>query len=75
MRLGLDQIIGAPENAGETSMPNDMDIELSDNELLEAAFAQAEYCISILRNVVADGGPDAATAQADLEMLATALAA
>ena len=56
-------------------MPNDMTAEMSDNDLIDAAFAQAEYCISILRNVVADGGPEAATAKADLEMLATALAA
>ncbi|MBS0296630.1 MAG: hypothetical protein JSR45_09980 [Proteobacteria bacterium] len=46
-----------------------------EDAILAAAFAQAECAISILKNIVADGGPSAAVAQADLEMLATAAAA
>jgi hypothetical protein len=46
-----------------------------EDAILSAAFAQAEYAIEILKNIVADGGPAAREAQADLASLAAQAAA
>lgn len=46
-----------------------------EDDILAAAFAQAEYGIAILKNIVADGGRDAEMARQELAALAAQAAA